>query len=205
MAVLINPAGPIKVSYMVTRIGAKKLVRLYILEWRQHRNEMSQQQLASLIGSTKSSVSRWETGERDITTRALGAIARALDCEVADLYQDPSKTNIVATRFKTDIKPPQQFFREWRKHREMTLEQAAEKAGMTAGNISAMERGAQGYTPGGLQALAEVYETSPGWLLEFNPLERNSPDLLSIWGKATDSQRKMIVKLARTVVSSRDA
>jgi hypothetical protein len=48
--------------------------------------------------------------------------------------------------------------------------------------------------------LANVYQTSPGWLLEVNPLDRDSPNLLSIWGEATDAQRKMIVDLARTVV-----
>ena len=96
-----------------------------------------------------------------------------------------------------------QFFRQWRKYRGLTLEQVEEKTGMTAGNISAMERGAQGYSPAGLQALADVYETSPGWLLEVNPLERDSPNLLSIWDNATDPQRKMIVELARTVVGGR--
>ena len=36
---------------------------------------------------------------------------------------------------------------------------------MTAGNISAMERGAQGYTQAGLEALAGVYECDPGQLI----------------------------------------
>ena len=110
------------------------------------------------------------------------------------------KKDVVTTRFKTVFRPPQHFFKEWRLHRGMTLERVAEKTGMTAGNLSAMERKKQGYTPNGLQALAEVYETSPGWLLEVNPLDRDSPNLLSIWDGATDSQRKMIVELARTVV-----
>ena len=70
---------------------------------------------------------------------------------------------------------------------------------MTAGNISAMERGEQGYTPAGLQALAEVYQTSPGWLLEVNPLD-DSNGIFPIWDKATDAQRRMIVELAKTVV-----
>lgn len=76
---------------MVTRIGAKKPVRLYIAEWRKFRNDMSQEQLANRIGSTKSSISRWETGERDITMGALAAIAEALQCEVPDLYRDPAR------------------------------------------------------------------------------------------------------------------
>jgi hypothetical protein len=35
------------------------------------------------------------------------------------------------------------YFREWRKYRGHTLEVAAELSGMSVGNISAMERGAQ--------------------------------------------------------------
>jgi transcriptional regulator with XRE-family HTH domain len=76
---------------MVTRIGPKTPVRLYISEWRFHRDDMSQEQLANRIGSTKSSISRWETGERDITAGALAAIAEALQCEVPDLYRHPDR------------------------------------------------------------------------------------------------------------------
>ena len=84
----------------------------------------------------------------------------------------------------------------------MTLEEAAGEAGMTAGNLSAMERGEQGYTPAGLQALADVYKTSPGWLLEVNPLE-DRHGFLPIWDKADDNQRETIVDLAQTVVKRR--
>lgn len=111
----------------------------------------------------------------------------------------PSK-DLVRTRFKTVIRPPRQFFRQWRKYRDdMTLEEVAAASGMTAGNISAMERGEQGYTPAGLQALADVYKTSPGWLLEVNPLEEGE-GLMSIIGRANDTQRKMIAEIAQTIV-----
>lgn len=76
---------------MVTRIGPKKPVRLYIAEWRKFRDDMSQEQLANRIGSTKSSISRWETGERDTTAGVLAAIAEALQCDVPDLYRDPTQ------------------------------------------------------------------------------------------------------------------
>ena len=113
------------------------------------------------------------------------------------------KKEMVRTRFKTVIRPPKQFFREWRKYRDnMTLEEAAGAAGMTAGNLSAMERGEQGYTPAGLQALAEVYRTSPGWLLDVNPLE-DRHGFLPIWDRADESQRETIVDLAQTVVKRR--
>jgi len=107
---------------------------------------------------------------------------------------------MVRTRFKTVIRPPQQFFRQWRKYRgDMTLEEAGSAAGMTAGNLSAMERGEQGYTPAGLQALADVYKTSPGWLLEVNPLEEGE-GLMSILGKASTTEKKMIADIAKTII-----
>lgn len=114
----------------------------------------------------------------------------------------PPRRTLVTPRFKGTIRPPKQFFREWRKHRGMTLEEAAPLANMTAGNLSAMERGAQGYTPEGLEALANVYRTSPGWLLEVNPLE-DKPGMLSIWDRASETEKEMIVDLAKTVVKGR--
>lgn len=118
------------------------------------------------------------------------------------MTKTPQRKTLVVPRFKPVIRPPKQFFKEWRKHRGMTLEQAAPLANMTAGNLSAMERGAQGYTPDGLEALAQVYKTSPGWLLEVNPLD-DKYGLLPIWDKADDSQRETIVDLAQTVVKRR--
>lgn len=50
---------------------------------------MSQERLAEEVGTTKSSISRWEQGERDITLGALTAIAEVLGCRVADLIDDP--------------------------------------------------------------------------------------------------------------------
>ena len=75
---------------MVTRIGPKRPPKLFIAEWREHRH-LTQQQLADRIDSTKSSVSRWESGARDITVNALSAIADALDCIVPDLYRSPDR------------------------------------------------------------------------------------------------------------------
>jgi len=75
---------------MVTRIGPKKPTRLYIAEWRDHRG-LSQEKLAARIGTTKSTISRWETGERDILLGAQGAIAEALNCTPRDLFNDPAQ------------------------------------------------------------------------------------------------------------------
>ncbi len=115
------------------------------------------------------------------------------------LKKTAPKKDVVTTRFKTVIRPPRQFFRQWRQYRHMTLEQAGAAAGMTAGNLSAMERGDQGYTPAGLQALADVYKTSPGWLLEVNPLEEGD-GLVSMLGSANDTERGMIAEIAKTII-----
>jgi len=75
---------------MVTRIGPKRPFRLYIAEWREKAG-LTQEQLAERVGTSKASISRWETGERDPTAKVLAAIAYALDREVADLFRDPAR------------------------------------------------------------------------------------------------------------------
>lgn len=90
------------------------------------------------------------------------------------------------------------FFREWRKYRDLTLEIAAERAGMTAGNLSAMERGTQGYTQAGLEALATVYGCDPGMLLTVDPSRDDA--IWSIWERAKPGDRQKIVDIANTIV-----
>jgi transcriptional regulator with XRE-family HTH domain len=102
----------------------------------------------------------------------------------------------VVPRFKTRMRRPT-FFKAWRKRRGLTLEQAAEKAGMTPGNLSAMERGAQGYTQDGLEAIAEAYGVPPGWLTDANPDEIDS--ILPIWEAAKPTDRKKIIEIAKTI------
>lgn len=75
---------------MVTRIGPKKPFRLYIAEYRELAG-LTQPQLAARVGTTKTSISRWENGERDPTTKVLAALAYALNKEVADLFRDPRR------------------------------------------------------------------------------------------------------------------
>lgn len=103
----------------------------------------------------------------------------------------------VLSRFKARRRT---FFREWRKYRDMTLERAAEAAGMTAGNLSAMERGAQGYTQAGLEALAEAYSCDPAHLLMVDP---SRDDVMwSIWERAKEGERRMISEVAKTIVKT---
>lgn len=105
----------------------------------------------------------------------------------------------VAPRFKNKVRQ-RTFFKEWRKFRRLTLEQAADRSGMTAGNISAMERGTQGYTQDGLEALAFAYQTEPGLLLNVDPTKDDA--IWSIWDRAKPGERTMIVEVARTIIKT---
>jgi len=53
------------------------------------------------------------------------------------------------------------FFREWRKHRGLTQEQAAERMEFTQESISRLERGYVGYTQESLEAMAFAYGCDP--------------------------------------------
>lgn len=117
----------------------------------------------------------------------------------------PSRGQKVISRLKPS-RPPH-FLREWRKHREMTLEAVAEAVGEITGDgfthasLSRIERGRQPYSQPQLEALATVYRTDPGSLLMRNPAD---PDAIwSIWDQAkTGEQRRMIRELASTVLKT---
>jgi len=90
------------------------------------------------------------------------------------------------------------FIREWRKHRDLSLEQLGEKLQMTASHLSMLERGQRGYTQETLEAIAEAVGTDPASLLVRDPSA--SDGIWSIWEKANPSQRKMIVDIAQVIV-----
>ncbi|MEM1040870.1 MAG: helix-turn-helix transcriptional regulator [Pseudomonadota bacterium] len=78
---------------MVTRIGPKTLKqrRIFLREWREHRN-LTQEQLADRIGTTKASISRIENLARDPQLGFLEAAAEALNCTPSDiLSRDPEQ------------------------------------------------------------------------------------------------------------------
>lgn len=115
----------------------------------------------------------------------------------------PSRGQKVISRLKPAR--PLHFLREWRKHREMTLEGVAELVGEATGkgfthaSLGRIERGKQPYSQPVLEALAVIYRTDPASLLMRNPLD---PDAIwSLWDQAkTAEQRTMIRELAATVV-----
>lgn len=71
---------------MPARIGnPARRRRHFIKEWREFRDNMSQETLAAMIGGTKASVSRVETFKAGYTQDFLEAVADALGCHVSDL------------------------------------------------------------------------------------------------------------------------
>ncbi len=77
----------------------------------------------------------------------------------------------MARRVTPNLKPEPKpyFFRAWRKHRHLTIEQLAERVDMAASSISQLERGLQGFTDSTLLAIAHALQCEPGDLLSRDP------------------------------------
>lgn len=60
--------------------------------------------------------------------------------------------------------------KKWRKHRGLTLQQVADKVGSSRGYIQELESGKKKYTQDTVQKLAEALETTPGFLIEVDPV-----------------------------------
>jgi transcriptional regulator with XRE-family HTH domain len=74
------------------RVGnPKKRRRTFIRAWREFRN-LTQEQLADRLNTTKANISRVETGTQGYTQDFLEACAEALSTDVASLLmRDPTK------------------------------------------------------------------------------------------------------------------
>lgn len=67
-------------------------------------------------------------------------------------------------------KPKQRIFlREWRKHRQLTQQQLADRLEVDRSWISMIERGVSGYTQTFLEAAAEALGVEPADLIVRNP------------------------------------
>lgn len=74
---------------MVEKIGPKRpRQRPYLKEWRKFRT-LTQEELAERLDTTKASISRYETGDRELPGGFLAAFAEAVQCAEADLYRLP--------------------------------------------------------------------------------------------------------------------
>lgn len=83
---------------------------------------------------------------------------------------------------------PKHFLRAWRKFRGYTLEQAAERVGMSHQNLGKIERGRVPYNETLLELLADIYRTDRGSLIMRDP---SRPDpLWSIYDQLAPPERQ---------------
>lgn len=92
------------------------------------------------------------------------------------------------------------YIRQWRQHRNLTLEQLADRIEMTASHLSMLERGQRAYTQETLESVAHALQTDPASLLMRDP---SGPDAIwSIWDNAKQGERQMIVDIAKTITKT---
>lgn len=72
------------------------------------------------------------------------------------------------------------YLRQWRKHRNLTLARVEELSGVTASQISRMEREQSDYSRNSLEALAKVYDCKIGDLLSIDPSAPGAAEILEI-------------------------
>jgi transcriptional regulator with XRE-family HTH domain len=105
-------------------------------------------------------------------------------------------------------KPPAQwnknFIKEWRIFRGLTVEQLAEAAAMSTGNLSALENQRQGHSTQGLAKLAKALRTEPDKLLRINPMaDDETGDFWSLWEIATPQDRETLRIMAGRLVGTK--
>ncbi len=87
----------------------------------------------------------------------------------------------------------------WREFLKLSQAELAERVGTTASMISMLETEQRGLSEKWLRRLADALGTTAGFLLDHDP-NNLPPDLLDIWGKADDRQKRQIVDIAKALV-----
>lgn len=86
----------------------------------------------------------------------------------------------------------------WREYRKLTQAALAERVGTNANMISYLESGERGLSAKWLRRLAPALDTTPGMLLDHNPLEL-STDVIDMWSHADLRQKRQLSDIARTL------
>lgn len=89
------------------------------------------------------------------------------------------------------------FIRAWRKDRGLTLEQLAERIGMTHQNLGKIERGLVPYNQTLLELLADALRCEPADLIMRDPAQKNS--LWTIYEALSPTQRIQLVEIGETL------
>ena len=88
-------------------------------------------------------------------------------------------------------RPPRHFIRQWRLFRGLTLEQLAERVGVTHGALSQLERGIINYTQPMLENLAFALQCEPADLIMRDPNSDTWSILDSVRGLPEGEQRRI--------------
>lgn len=94
-----------------------------------------------------------------------------------------------------NLKTMQTRIREWRKIRDLTLEEVAPQIGMSAGNLSRLERGLIPYTQPALEALAVVLQVRPAQLLEGDNSDPDRERLTEAYKRLSKTSRSQALKI----------
>lgn len=93
--------------------------------------------------------------------------------------------------------------RQHRLAKLMTVEKLAERAGVSSGTISGIERGKLGYSPDTLNALAKALGTTVGALFDVDPKAEDGGEIWPLWGRANAPEKQRILDYAKGVVGSK--
>lgn len=95
-------------------------------------------------------------------------------------------------------KAARSYLKAWRVYRDMTVEELADAAGMSTGNVSAIENQRQGYSPESLEALADALKIDTATLLSVDP--EGASSIWPLWNVATPVQREQLAAIAKTLI-----
>lgn len=89
------------------------------------------------------------------------------------------------------------YIREWRKHRDLTQEQLAERIGIARSYLTKIERGTRRYDQPLLEAAAEQLRCEPCDLIMRDP---SDPDgIWSIWDRLEPAERVRAIAVLRAI------
>ena len=99
------------------------------------------------------------------------------------------------------------YLKEWRKHSGLTQEQVVGRLEAfddtllptTAASLSRLENGKQPYSERVLEALADVYNTTPGHLLENNPDKEG--EVIDFIARLNAKQRQQVIAFVTAITA----
>lgn len=116
------------------------------------------------------------------------------------MYMARKSKKLVIPRPKVRLYGPH-FLRQWREHREKTLEEVGEAVGISHAQLGRIERRLQKYNQELLEKLAELYGTDPASLIMRDPTKEDA--IWSLWDQAKEAERTDTRKYLEFRVKSR--